>query len=71
MPSKYKGLFFDPKENRWRVRLYRGRNVVHLSYHRSETEAEEVWRTLVDNRPEVKTVPETTDTTELIRYLRL
>ncbi len=34
-----RGLFFDEERQRWRVRLYRDKEIFWLSYHRSEQEA--------------------------------
>lgn len=35
------GIWFDPQKKRWRARLYHKRRIVHVSYHRTETEAQE------------------------------
>jgi len=36
-----RGIYYEKKRNRYRVRLYHKHEVVHLSYHPTETEAEE------------------------------
>lgn len=36
---KGKGVWYEQKRKRWRVRLYHNNEVVHRSYHRSEAEA--------------------------------
>jgi hypothetical protein len=38
-----KGIFFETARQRWRVRLYKQGDVVHLSYHRSIEDALENW----------------------------
>jgi hypothetical protein len=34
------GIWYEEPRNRYRVRLYRNREVTHLSYHKSQLEAE-------------------------------
>lgn len=52
--KNWTGLWFEEKRNRWRVRLYHKRRVIHLSYHTTEQEARDVWRQVNDrlhNKP--------------------
>ena len=37
------GIWFEPGRNRWRVRLYNGTKVAHLSYHENEHTARVTW----------------------------
>jgi len=37
------GIWFEPGRSRWRVRLYSGTRVLHLSYHESEHSARSAW----------------------------
>jgi hypothetical protein len=38
-----KGVFFEEERQRWRVRLYKEADVMHLSYHRTLEDALETW----------------------------
>jgi hypothetical protein len=38
-----RGIFFETERQRWRVRLYKTGEVIHLSYHRSIEDAMEGW----------------------------
>ena len=38
-----KGIYFEAARQRWRVRLYKQGEVIHLSYHRSIEDAMEGW----------------------------
>lgn len=38
-PTLPKGIWYDAPRKRWRVRLYEGKEIRHLSYHRSLDEA--------------------------------
>lgn len=64
-----KGLFFDPKRNRYRVRLYRGAEIVHLSYHKTLDEALDLYKKIVDDRPEIKTGPGSLTTSAMFAFL--
>ena len=63
------GLFFDPKRRRFRVRLYRGHTVVHLSYHKTKEEALATYESIVYNRPVPKRGPMTLNPDCLLEYL--
>ncbi len=39
-----RGLFFDPYRNRYRVRFYKDRKVIYLSYHKSKEEALQTYK---------------------------
>lgn len=69
MQTELKGLFFDPDRKRWRVRLYRGHRVVHLSYHRTEEAARAAHAKFAEDRPEVKLPPASTATADLLNFL--
>lgn len=44
------GIYFDKQRTRWRVRLYKQREVVHLSYHPNYQLAHETWKLAVIDR---------------------
>lgn len=37
-----KGLWYEKARNRYRVRIYRNKTIVHLSYHKEREDAEAV-----------------------------
>lgn len=41
----FKGIYYESNRNRWRVRLYQGNLICHLSYHDSEEEARAAYET--------------------------
>lgn len=57
MPDKMnppRGLWYEAKRNRWRVRLYKQRHLCHLSYHSSYADAVETLHQAKRNRPKVE-----------------
>jgi len=46
------GIFFDKERQRWRVRLYKQRRVVHLTYHPSYQKALEQYQVAIKEREE-------------------
>ena len=44
------GIYFDRQRNRWRVRLYKQRDVVHLSYHPTYKLAVDAWTVAIEER---------------------
>ena len=44
------GIYFDRQRGRWRVRLYKQREVVHLSYHPTYQLAHEAWVLAIKER---------------------
>lgn len=44
------GIYFDKQRNRWRVRLYKQREVVHLSYHPNYQQALATWELAIKER---------------------
>ncbi len=44
------GIYFDRQRNRWRVRLYKQREVVHLSYHPTYQMAYTRWEAALKER---------------------
>lgn len=44
------GIYFDRQRNRWRVRLYKQREVVHLSYHPNYQLAYARWELAIKER---------------------
>ncbi len=51
--SIYKGIYFETARNRWRVRLYRGNLICHLSYHDTQEDAERAY----EDAKKVQAVP--------------
>lgn len=39
-----RGIWYEAKRKRWRVRLYSGTKVRHRSYHQTKEQALETWR---------------------------
>lgn len=37
--STIRGIWYEPQRQRYRVRIYRGDRMIHLSYHRTQEEA--------------------------------
>jgi hypothetical protein len=64
-----RGLFFDPKRDRYRVRLYRGHAVVHLSYHKNLDDALREYHRVSESRPEIKPGPGSLAPEALFNYL--
>ena len=64
-----KGLFFDPKRDRYRVRLYQGHTVVHLSYHKTIEDALTEYQRVSENRPGIKPGPGSLAPDALFTYL--
>lgn len=52
------GIWFEEERSRWRVRLYKERKVVHLSYHPTFEEAEQVADKARQKRDELLPQPE-------------
>ena len=44
------GIYYDRQRNRWRVRLYKQREVVHLSYHPNYQAAYTTWELALKER---------------------
>ncbi|MCK4829371.1 hypothetical protein KA005_77320 [bacterium] len=44
------GIYHDTQRNRWRVRLYKQREVVHLSYHPNYQLAYATWELALKER---------------------
>lgn len=49
------GLWYEAARNRWRVRLYKQRQLYHLSYHTDYTEALSALHHARRNRPKAPT----------------
>ena len=43
------GIWYESSRNRYRVRLYRNREVTHLSYHKTQKDAELTLKSLKTN----------------------
>lgn len=66
-----KGLWFETERNRWRVRLYEGRRIKHLSYHYDHHEAVRVFQLARAYEPKPAHVdPHSTRTRDLLVRLR-
>ena len=44
------GIYYDKQRTRWRVRLYKQREVVHLSYHPNYQLAHVAWELAIKER---------------------
>jgi len=59
MPKLPRGVYYEARRKRYRVRLYKGNRVVHRSYHKTAEDAVQTWtkargtqQTVVVPRPE-------------------
>lgn len=43
--NTFKGIYYEADRNRWRVRLYQGNLICHLSYHDTKEDAEMAYAT--------------------------
>lgn len=43
--NTFKGIYYEANRNRWRVRLYQGNLICHLSYHDTKEDAEMAYAT--------------------------
>ena len=50
------GIWYEESRARYRVRLYRNREVTHLSYHKTQVDAEATLKSL-KNDPEITITP--------------
>jgi hypothetical protein len=66
-----KGLWYETNRNRWRVRLYEGRRIKHLSYHYDHAEAVRVFQLARAYEPHLRRIdPHSTRTKDLLTRLR-
>lgn len=70
MRTNYTGIIYDPKRRRYRVRLYRGRDVAHLSYHRTLDDAMAAYETAQRDRTPKTRPPQTFNPNDLIAFLQ-
>ena len=68
------GIWFEPKRNRYRVRLYLGPTVIHRSYHKTMDEAMWVYTNAKINQASAvlpkKTIDESLLVSSIIKQLK-